>query len=176
MTGSYDRPCPSCGERFSASTDRGICPSCGLFSRVDRNGVGIGVLRTYHEVSLNDWPYESVTAPFALVLQAFADGGGPLFLADRYDDYPVVNLVHSQLTSHFNELRTNVDVHVPNTTYRDDVTEPNDMTVFPLEYSNAERVSVLTWYDGQTRCDLVRCLTSDGGSIDAILDGDAFWY
>lgn len=169
----FERDCPRCEYRFVARSDRGICPSCQLFSRVDTEGKPVCVVRTYETVELNDWPYESVDENFALVLQGFADGGGPLYLAERYDGFPVLSVVHKQLTHQFDALRNSVERFVSKCTFHD---SPNELLALSREYEAAERLMVLRWGDGKERFDLVGCFTSDGGSIDALLNGDAFWH
>lgn len=177
MSGTgFERECPRCHRQFAAQTDRGICPSCGLFSRIDRNGTPVGVIRTYDTVELSDWPYESVDEHFALALQGFANGGGPLFVAERYDDYPELAVVHKQLAMRFDELHHSVTKFVPDCTLRESPEEVNDLMALSPRYGVAQRLRAVSWLDNESRYDLVECLTTDGGSVDALLDGDALWH
>jgi hypothetical protein len=170
----YERACPRCSGRFTARTECGICPSCGLFSRVDRSGAPIGLARTYDGVELEDWPYEEVDEAFALVLQDLADGGGPLYTAERCDGYPSLAVVHEQLTARFDELRRSVERFVPS----ESLTSPAEAEIaaYCAEYHRAERLQAITWRDAGRRCDLVCRLTADGGSVDLVVDGNAFWF
>jgi hypothetical protein len=134
----------------------------------------VGVTRTYDAIELDDWPHESIDENFALVLQGLADGGGPLFVSDRYDGYPELQVVHAQLIARFGELRRSVEQHISFVQFSQ---APDcDVVAISREYGNAQRVLAVTWKDGDSRCDLVGCLTGDGGSVDALLDRDAFWH
>ncbi|WP_160149726.1 hypothetical protein [Roseiconus lacunae] len=169
----YERCCPRCDNRFVASTDRGICPACQLFSRIARDGTPIGLVRTYDSIELQDWPYGPVDEQFGLVLHAFADGGGPLFVADRYDGYPLLSVVHQQLADRFASLTEALRGFVPTCELH---TSPDDLVSLSSVYSNATRLVSLRWYEGDSQRDLVGSWTNDGGSVDALLDLDAFWH
>lgn len=172
----YQRDCPRCLRQFTALTDRGICPSCGLFSRISPDGIPVAVIRTCDTVELTDWPYEDVDEQFGLVLQSFADGGGPIYVADRHDGFPSITIVHEQLAYRFAELRHSVERFVPACTILQTPHDVADLCMLSNEYGKAEQLIALRWFDGQNQFDLVQCCTNDGGSVDALLNRDTFWH
>lgn len=169
----YERRCPRCDHPFVASTDRGICPVCQLLSRIARDGTPIGLVRAYDSIELHDWPHGPVDDTIGLVLHAFADGGGPLFVADRYDGYPLLSVVHQQLADRFLDLTEALRQFIPTCELH---TSPDDLVSLSSVYSNATRLISLRWFEDDGQRDVVECWTNDGGSVDALLDLDAFWH
>lgn len=172
----FQRDCPRCSHRFAALTDRGICESCGLLSRISPDGIPVAVIRTYDRIELNDWPYANVDEQFGLVLQAFAEGGGPIYVADRYDGFPSLTIVHEQLAYRFDELRRSVERFVPHSVLLQTPRDVADLAMLSAEYGASKLLIALRWFDGENQCDLVQCWTNNGGSVDALLNRDAFWH
>lgn len=170
--GGYERCCPRCYHRFVAATDGGICPECQLFSRVARNGTPIGLVRTCDPIELPDWTHGPLDDQVGAVMQAFADGGGPLYVADRYDGFPLLSMVHQQIADRFIDLQRSLRHFIPNCELH---TSPADIVSLSAVYSNATRLITLRWFENNSQRDVVECWTDDGGSVDILLDLDAFW-
>jgi hypothetical protein len=146
-----------------------------LFSRIDRDGAPLALQATFDAIELQDWPFGPVSDEYAVVVQAFADGGGPIYVSDRHDDYPTIDEVHRQLTAQFNKLRHATEEFVPSCDFRQYEFGSPGLDAFPVGYANSQRLFVLSWTDDNHRYDLIGCLTAEGGSVDALLDGDASW-
>ena len=169
---AFSRRCPRCSTQFDAATERGVCPSCNLFSRVRRDGVHVGVSVTFDTPELPDWPHGPIDILASAMFSTFADGGGPLVVSDRYDDYPAVSVVHQQLLAYFESFASSVNDQLPSGYHRGDGSHHS----LPTDYANATEIHLLTWDDAEHHYDLICYLTDDGGHVDALLDHDAYWH
>jgi hypothetical protein len=109
----YVRSCPRCDTSFTAVSERGVCPGCKLFFRRNREGTLVGIVATFDTPSQFDWPFEPLDDLCAATFEAFQYGGGPIFVSDRHDQYPSVDLVHQQLVEMFREIKNSIKPHLP---------------------------------------------------------------
>ena len=171
MNSPYLRQCPRCSFEFSALTDRGVCPECKLFSRVSRENEPIAIIPTFEEDFKNiDWPFTPTDSFVGAAMDILANGGGRIFVAERYEGFPPVELVHRQLFATFQKLKSAFEEQVPNPDYFDLPSEPS----LPDRYDDSERVLVLSWVHEDVRYFLIGYMTAEGGSIDAYIDGYPF--
>jgi len=167
----YTRDCPRCGTSFTAISERGVCPSCKLFFRRNRDGALVGIVPTFESQSEFDWPFEPVDDLCAAIFEAFHFGGGPIFVSDRHDHYPSVALVHDQLVEMFHKIKNSIKFHLPDT-----ARYGYDVDTLPACYDNATSCDLVSWDHGGKHYQLVCYLSPDGGSIDAILERKAEWH
>ena len=164
---TYARNCPGCATSFTAVTDCGVCPTCKLFSRVDRNGKLIVLIDAEYMGNLpNDDP--NADGPLATLFENLEYGGGPIVTTARYDGTPSVDHVQQELLLRFQVVREQLTQEIPAidyTTIDDPESHPDWIG---SQFSESECLHVLTWHAGGMRFDIVCELTSDGGAIHAI--------
>lgn len=166
----YDRSCPRCETTFSAVTERGVCPNCRLFFRRDRDGQLVGIVPVF-EGGQFDWGLEPVDELGDAMFETVHFGGGPIFQSDRNDGYPDVELVHAQLEEKFRNITESIRPHLPDATLFDDESD-----TLPECYDNAVSIQLVSWDHGDKHYQLICYLTSDGGSIDVVIDRNADWH
>ncbi len=165
---SYVRNCPRCDTSFTAVSERGVCPGCKLFFRRKRDGNLVGIVPTFVTPSQFDWPFEPLDELGAAIFETFAIGGGPVFVSDRHDQYPDVDLVHKQLIEMFHAIIRSIKPHIP-----ESALYGLDVDTLPTCYSDAIECNIVAWDHDGKHYQLVCYLTHEGGSIDAILERNA---
>jgi hypothetical protein len=164
----YLRSCPQCATAFEALTEHGICPTCNLHTRIDRNGIVIAIEEVHYADNLPvDHPHAN--SLIANVFETLEYGGGRIALGVRDGDYPPVIEVQRQLHERFcqivDSLRNEVEGIDSN-----EVLEPwNDPEWIGSDYEESLKLSVVTWFEEGAHFALVCSFSADGGCIDAIV-------
>lgn len=170
----YSRQCPRCATSFVAISDRGVCPNCGLFSRVGRDGEIVVLLhRGYFDELSDDDPHAH--GPLASLFETLECGGGPIVTTERYDGAPSVTVVRRQLRQHFKWLQQQLREEFSDIRF-ETISEPASHPDWVgTEFSDCVRLYVASWHSEGQRFDIVCAMTSEGGAIH-VLPPDADYH
>ncbi len=164
---SYPRTCPYCNSSFRAATDRGICPSCNQFSRIDRQGNFVVLLDAE---PIDELPNDDLfrNTPLATLFEFMDSGGGPITTTTRYNERPSVTDVHKQLGLRFRWLKELLVEYGIEIVYNE-IEQPGcHADWIGTDFANALRLLTIHWYAGDQRYDVLCELSDSGGSIHAI--------
>jgi len=172
----YSRTCPRCRKTFSAVTDRGVCPGCGLFTRIDRAGELVTLVESERMGNLPSRDETSAPDEILLILELVEFGGGPIVEGKRYDRFPAVSEVHRALLHRFNHLREELARRLPSIEY-DVIDDPRvDADWIGTVFEESEALHVLSWLDRGARIDILCDLAADGGAIHAITPDSTYHF
>jgi hypothetical protein len=143
--GEYQRKCPRCQVSFKAVSECGVCPACGLFSRVCQNGQLVVLVDVEPQDSLpHDDPFRNT--PLAVLFEFLDSGGGPITTAERYAGMPLSAEVHRQLRIRFDWLRALLFEHEIETEVDEIELPESHPDWIGTSFADAERLFTMRWF------------------------------
>ena len=110
--------------------------------------------------------------PLVNLYDLLESGGGVLYETRRPGGYPGVDVAHEQLKTTFAKLKHQIDQEIPSARHFSVDSPTLDPQWAGTPYRHSVCLQCSSWDFGENRYDVICDLTVDGGTIDAVCDGE----